>query len=345
MPDTLGSIRAEILGFLRGDYDSDDDIPLVNSAINDAIEKIWMGMMQVQLARFFGADSPVTFSLPANTERVQLISIQNPVAGPTLGTIAGGAIPGPRTVSCAYTYVTESGTETLASPIVQQVVAANNLLTAQLPNQANVLNALGWNLYAAVAPDVNLALQNQQPIPVNVQFQEPLGGIVDYAAAQQTVPLINQTADNISWITHMEIRTSDTLLRSWNQVDIDSMLMRQFGRTLSSASEYQAYAWDLINGRQLEFRPMTGSAFTPRYFYVAKPRRLRYDQAQIPYGEIAGMHEYVTTRAIAKLKLSLEEYLAAQAWDGQALAQGLEIKMALNQEGWAKNTRIAPHLY
>lgn len=345
MADTLKSLRTEVINWLRGDMDADDDVPLVNSAINDAIERAWIGMMQVQLARFVGADSPVTFTLPSGQERVQLVSIVDPVAGPTLGTIAGGAIPGPRTLNCAFTYVTESGAETLPSPTIQQVVAANNLLTAQLPAQANILNAIGWNLYVSVAPDVNLALQNQEPLPFNLQFQEPITGVVDYAKYQQTVPIKNNTADNISWILHMEIRTSDTLLRSWNQSDIDSMLFRQFARTLSSASEYQAYAWDLINGNRLEFRPTAGATFNPRYFYIAKPRRLRYDQADIPYTEIAGVREFYVNYAVAKLKLALEEYLAFQQWSAGAAQQLLDVRLGLTQEDAYKNKRIAPHLY
>src|SRR2546423_842101 len=265
MADTLKSLRTEVIDWLRGDLDSDDDIPVINSAINDAIERAWIGMMQVQLARFVGADSPVTFTLPSGAERVQLVSIADPLVGPVLAQVVAGALPA-RTINGAFTYVTESGAETLPSPTIAFLTTVNNLLTAALPANANIINAIGWNFYASVQPDANLALQNQQPIPFNVTWQEPLTGVVDYAAAQQTVPLKNGTADNISWILHMEVRTSDTLLRSWNQSDIDSMLYRKFARTLSSASEYQAYARDLINGNRLEFRPQTGAAFTPRYF-------------------------------------------------------------------------------
>lgn len=346
MADTLASLRNEVVAWLRGDMDADTDIPLVNSAINDAIERAWIGMMQVQLARFVGADSPVTFALPSGAERVQLVSVIDPGAAvsPVLGSVAGGVLP-QRTLNCAFTYVTESGAETLPSNTSQTVVLANSLLTAQLPSQTDVLNAIGWNLYAAVSPYLNLALQNQAPIPFNVAWQEPNTGVVDYPVFQQTVPLKNNTADNISWILHMEVRTSDTLLRSWNQSDIDSMLFRQFARTLSSASEYQAYAWDLINGNRLEFRPQTGAAFNPRYFYIAKPRRLRYDQAEIPYLEIGGVREYYTNYAVSKLKLALDEYLAFQAWSTGAAQQLLDVRLGLTQEDAYKNKRIAPHLY
>lgn len=345
MLDTLGSIRTEILGWLRGDYDQDDDKPLIAAAVNDAIEKIWTSMIQVQLSRFIGADSPVTFTLPAGAERVNLISIVDPLVGPVLGQQAGGPGLVQATSFAAYTYVTESGSETLPSPQTSLLVTANNLMTAVLPNQQNIAQAVGWNLYASSSPDTVLALQNQQPIPMGQTWVEPVGGIQDYPDSQQLVPIANSTADNISWITHMEIRTSDTLLRSWNQSSIDSMLYRQFARTLSSASEYQAYAWDLINGNRLEFRPTAGSTFTPRYFYIAKPRRLRYDQAEVPYMNVTGVHEFVVSKAIADLKLAADEYLAQQGWKTKADEAKMEVMMALNQENWSKDVRIAPHLY
>lgn len=342
--DTLGTLRAEVINWMRGDYDDPSDVPTVNSAISDAIESIWMSLIRAKLNRFIGSDSPVSFSLAANTERVLLVAIADPLVGPVLGQQAGGAF-GARQINGAYTYVTESGSETEPSPTIQLNVNPNNLVTAQLPNQANVAQALGWNFYASVAPDNVLALQNQTPLLVAEQFQEDPTGIDDYSVAQQTVPIANTTADNISWIKHMEIRTSDTLLRAWNQSDIDSMLFRQFARTLSSASEYQAYAWDLINGRQLEFRPMTGSAFTPRYFYIAKPRRLRYDPAEIPYLEITGVRECVVAKSVSKLKLGVDEYLAKQGWDQVAGEAEMKALGALTTEDWSRDVRIAPHLY
>jgi hypothetical protein len=348
MPDTLADIRNEVLRYLRGDLDSDDDKILVNATINDSIESIWMAMIQAKLNRFIGKDSPVTFQLAANTERVRLISVTDPAIAPLTFQNAGGVFA-QRNVSAAYTYVTESGSETLPSPISAQVVNANNLLFVQLPGvQANILNAIGWNVYCVVAPDAVLSLQNQDPIPFNIGWQEPPSGIVDYPVSQQTVPLVNSTGDNISWIKHLEVRTSDTLLRAWNQSDIDSAMFRQFAQTLGSASEYQTYMWDLINGNQLEIRPQTGLAFTgalaPRYFYIAKPRRLRYDQATVPYTEITGVHAYVVRETVSILKLVLDEYLAHQAYGALADKEQMKILTALLQEDWSRDTRISPHV-
>jgi len=158
-------------------------------------------------------------------------------------------------------------------------------------------------------------------------------------------PSENSTADNIAYITHLEVRTSDTLLRAWNQYDIDSEIMRRYGRTLSSASEYQTYVWDLINGNRFEVRPAAGLQFNPRYFYVAKPRRLRYDQAEIPYVQITGVHEFLVNKAVSRLKLALDEYLAQQAWSADTETVRMSILRALTQENWNKSTRIQPHLF
>lgn len=357
--DTLGSIRAEILGWLRGDYALGTDQPLVNAAISDAIEDIWNAMMPVALARFFGLDSPVTFTLPSGAERVQLVTIADPLVAPVVAGVAGGNL-GARTYLVAFTYVTESGSETLPSPTTAFAIGANNL--AQITAPAAVASAIGWNAYVSVTNNAALlGLQNQGPLPFGVAFTETPVGFVDYPGAQQQpgaaqsasqatpaaqgVPSENTTSDNISWITHLEVRTSDTLLRSWNQYDIDSELFRRYGRELSSASEYQTYVWDVINGNRLEIRPSAGMQFTPRYFYIAKPRRLRYDQATIPYTNISGVHEFIVNRAIARLKLGVEEYAASQAWGGEAAQTKAGIIQALTQELWSKNMRITPHLF
>lgn len=339
--DTLGSLRAEILLELRGDLATPEDQPLINAKINNALEAIFLAMMRVQLARFFGSDQPATFSLAAGQERVQLTSISDPANAPVAAAVAGGALAG-RAYKLSYTFVTESGSETNPSPVTVLNVGANQL--AQITSPAEPAGgAFGWNLYAGVN---NVALQNEQPIPFSVaNFVEPATGFQDYPDAQQVPPSSNQTADNISYITHLEIITSDTLRRSWNQYDLDSEVMRRYARTLSSASEYQTYVWDLINGRTIEIRPPAGTAFTPRYFYVAKPRRLRYDQAEIPYQSIAGVHEFLTNQAISDLKLALDEYLSSQGYAQKAAAGKVEILKSLLQESWNKNARVMPHLF
>jgi hypothetical protein len=364
MSDTLGSLRAEILLELRGDLAQPKDVPLVNAKINNALANIWMSMMQAQLARLLGADSPVTFTLPAGAERVQLVSIPDPAVATTLQNQAEGTLAA-RNVTIGYTLVTESGSETQMSPVVQQAFGADVQIIVVAP--AQVANAFGWNCYAAVAPfgsqssTLTMVLQNQQPLPFSQNYLEPLNGFLNYPQGDQQPPVVqsatgatpvgspppseNTTGDNIAWIKHLEIRTSDTVLRSWNQYDIDSAITRSFASTVASSSEYQHYVWDLVNGNRIEVRPAAGSTFNPRYFYISKPRRLRYDQAEIPYVEIVGVHEFLTNQAIADLKLSLDEYLSSTAYSTKAGAIKMDIVKSLRQEDWAKNTRVQPHLY
>lgn len=359
MSDTLGSLRAEILLELRGDLATNKDAPLVNAKINNAIENIWLSMMQAQIARFLGLDSPVTFTLPAGAERVQLVSIPDPTVQLAIAAVAGGQIPNRVGVNVGFTYVTESGSETQLSPTSGIPIPANSLgqVTPPLPTA----QAIGWNFYYTSTGNLALlSLQNQQPLPFNVVYNEPLSGWQDYPVSQQNPPQAqaptgatplgapppseNSTGDNISWIKHLEVRTSDTVLRAWNQYDIDSAIMRSMAASTPSSSEYQHYVWDLINGNRLEIRPAAGTTFTPRYFYVAKPRRLRYDQAEIPYVQITGVHEFLTNQAIADLKLSIDEYLSSQAYGGKANTNKLDILKSLRQEDFSKNTRVQPFL-
>jgi hypothetical protein len=359
LSDTLGSLRTEILLWLRGDLLSIDDQALINASINDAIEEIWMALMEVQIARFLGVDSPVTFSLAAQQERVQLVTIADPTIAPVVGQAAGGQL-GARNYLVAYTYVTESGAETQLSPTTPQAIGANQL--AQVTPPAPGQGIFGWNCYVSVSNNPQLmALQNQQPLPFTAAFTEIPTGWQDYSQAEQQPPQVqvatgptpagspppseNSTGDNISWITHLEVRTSDTVLRSWNQYGIHSEIMRRYGRTQASASEYQTYVWDLINGNRLEIRPTTGTAFNPRYWYVAKPRRLRYDPAQIPYTQITGVHQFLVDKSLSRLKLSLDEYLSSQAFGSSAENGKMMIRRSLGQENWAKDMRIQPHLY
>jgi hypothetical protein len=340
MSDTLGSLRAEIILEMRGDLSSPSDAPLINAKINNALEAVWMAMMKAQLARFFGSDAPVNFTLAQGAQRVQLVSITDPTVVLVAANVAGGGL-GARNYALSYTFVTESGSETNPSPVNNFAATLNNVVQVTAPAEPSG-GAFGWNLYAGVA---NPALQNQQPLPFGQPYTEPITGFQDYPTNQQLPPTSNQTADNLSYITHLEMTQSDGTFRAFNQEGIDSLAMRGLARTIASASEFQSYAWDLINGRTIEIRPPAGSTLIPRYFYIAKPRRLRYDQAEIPYQNISGVHEYLTNKAIADLKLTLDEYLSQQAYAGAAGQIRGEILTTLAQESWNKNTRVTPFLW
>jgi len=343
MIDTLKSLRTEIQLECRGDFSgSPDEDSIVNAAISDAVETIWLSMMQCHLAKFFGADSPVTFNLAQGVERFRIVSIVDPIVAPTVNQVAGGALVDAVVFNVGYTLVTESGSETLLSPLTVTAARTNNNVF-QVVSPVNPGTALGYNVYAG--PAGQLALQNQQPIPFGTNYTEPVTEWQGYPTFEQTPPLSNSTADNLSWIRHLEVRTSDTLLRAWNQVDIDSEVMRRMARTLSTASEFQHYVWELTNNGVLEFRPALGSAFSPRYWYIAKPRRLRYDQAEIPYVSITGVHKFIKVQAKSDLYLTVNEFMNSQGWQQKADKEKMDIQMALMMETWAKNTRVVPHLF
>jgi hypothetical protein len=355
MTDTLRSLRNEIQLECRGDFaGSSTEDTIVNAAINDALESIWTSMMQAQLAKFFGADSPVTFTLPQNTERITMVSIQDPTVAPTVNQVAGGNLIDAAVFSVGYTLVTESGSETNISPLtvtaartnnnVFQVVSPANPGEGGAGTQPNIFGtAFGYNVYAGPAGE--LALQNQQPIPFNTNYTEPVTEWQPYPIFQQVPPLSNTTADNLSWIQHMEIQTPDLLWRAWNQVDIDSEVMRRMARTLPTASQYATEVWELRGNGVLEIRPITGISFSPRYWYIAKPRRLRYDQAEVPYTNIMGVHRFLKDKAKSDLYLGVNEFLNAQGWEDRADKGRGEIQMALMMESWAKNTRVVPMLF
>lgn len=317
------------------DKDGQDQI---NDAINNGIERFWTQAMKVQVSRFVGSDSPVSFTIASGSERVRIVAIANPAVQIGAGIVVSGALVD-RTYNIGFTYITESGSETLQSP--QRIWHANagELVTVIAP--APVTGALGWNLYSG---QVNQALQNQNPLPFDVTLQEPATGYRDYPEFQQVPPTVNRTADNIAYIQHLEMVQSDGTKRAWDQYEIDSSVMRALASTFPVASEYATYAWDLIDGNVVELRPAAGMTMNPRFWYVKKPRRLRYDQADLPYASITGLHEYLTNFAIGACKLSMEEYGAARSWDARAAESLMGILLALNTENLNKNRNITPYL-
>jgi hypothetical protein len=347
-PGTLGSIAAEVTNWLKGDMRNAQGQRQVRDAINDAVSALWMAAIKVKLSRFIGTDSPVTLQIGSNVERIQFVAVPDPTTPPiAVGLIAGGALPA-RTINFGMTVVTESGTETNISPLAQTTTTgpgnlfaaeAGEIQPASVPKTPGVV---GWNLYAGLN---NLGLQNQQPIPFGVTWQEPATGVQDYPAAQQQPPITNTTYDSLAYIEHLEAQMPDGTHIAWNQSSIDSDMMRKLARIVPNASQYQTFVWDILNGNVMELRPQTGIAFTTRYWYVSKPRRLRYDQARIPYTQIMGAYEFYRDFAIMKCKLSLEEYLAYQAWQGVVAAEQNAILESLNQENWSVDCRVVPYLY
>ncbi len=101
--------------------------------------------------------------------------------------------------------------------------------------------------------------------------------------------------------------------KTYDAADIDSLMMRKTARFVASSSQYQNYAWDLINQRQLEIRPALGTSLVPRYFYVKRPRRLKYDNASLPFLTVPST-AFLRNYALSRLALSIREFESAQAY-------------------------------
>jgi hypothetical protein len=345
-PGTLGELAAEVTNWMKGDLRNPQGQMIIRDAINDAISSIWMSAITVKLARFIGSNSPVQLSIASGTSRIQFTSIPNPVAALAIATQAGGNLPS-RSVQAGFTYVTESGSETLVSTLATTVAAANTLTVITppaFPGPPALPGCIGWNLYAGSTQNT-IGLQNQQPLPFNANWIEPLTGIQDYPQAQQAPPTENSTCDNLAYIEHLEMQLPDGTYSALNQASLDSEIMRQLSRIVPNASQYQTFCWDIINGKTFEIRPQTGLAINAQYWYVIKPRRLRYDPAKIPYESIQGVHEFVRDFAVMKGKLSLEEYLAFQAWQSLVEAGRTNVISALNQENFNLDNIVRPYLY
>jgi hypothetical protein len=335
MPDTLASMTASVQRWLRGENVPDQDI---YDAVNDAIEALWMDLILASLSVMM--EGPVTITLNAGDEGRILISVPDPVLSPAITSVPGGTLPA-HSVYAGYTLVTESGSETNLSTMAALSIPANNL--AQFGSVAFVSGAIGWNLYAGSA-STQLSKQNDEPLEFGSGiWMEPSTGLLS-APDLPLPPTENTTGDNIFMLRHLEFKTSTGVYKTYNAGDLDSDLMRRFSSYVAAASEYQAYAWDLLNQRQLEIRPAAGQTFSPRYFFIVKPRRMRYGNASLPFPTIPST-EYIRSYALSLMFLTLHEYDAAAAWETKAEKALVKAVRALSQTNTNRNDHVTPFLY
>jgi hypothetical protein len=328
-------MKASVEKWLRESVDPD----LCGDAINDAIESLWESLILVQLSLFM--EGPVNVTFAAAAERAQIVVITDPLVAPVAGILAGGSLAAGRTYSITYTLVTESGSETLESPaLAYTVVGANNLCEVNTP--AFVDGAIGWNCYASQSAALRCR-QNDMPIPFSqLIYVEPETGWVNEPSLPSP-PLANTTSDNVFYIRHMELALASGGYRAWDQADIDSELLRRASRGVASSSQYQNYYWDLINGRTIELRPAAGVQQIPRYFYIAKPRRLRYDNAAIPFQTLTAKR-FIRYFALSLLCVSIYEFDQARGWEDQAEKARTQMLLSVNQQNQAKHRTITPYI-
>lgn len=321
---------------------------ILTDALNDAFESLYMAVMRANLSLMMGG--PVTLSLAAATERQQIVSIPDPLIAPGLSIIAGQNL-GTFVGYTAYTFVTDSGSETKLSPIggpsvcnpgqVIKVSVAWPVLVVGTPRNDNLY---GVNIYQGDGPET---LARQNPLPI--QFNN------EAAVWTQAVPILpfpqapacpseNTTGDDIFYIRKLETPITGGGYKKWEQTDIDSELMRVMSRSVASTSEYQNYAYDVVNMRQLEIRPATGIAFPQaRYFFVHKPRRLRFDSATFPMFNFT-YEPYIRQKSMAMCHAANRDWDDSKEMEARAAGTLLEITMSIAQMNWAKDQYIQPFM-
>lgn len=337
-PQTLGSLKAMITRYHKEQEDDD----LLTDAANDAIEALWRNVLLVALGQFMGA-TPKTLNIAAGSERATIISISDPIAAPTLGQVAGGALNS-RTIVGSYTFVTESGSETLQSGTATFIVGGANLLTSQSPAYpTNGDQPIGWNFYAGIVDVTRMAKQNGEPLAFGQTFQEPADTGIQIAPDSPSPPTVNNTADNIFYIRVLQVENTDGTWTTWQAGEIDGLLMSRATRSIASSSTYQGYAYDVFNGNTIEVRPALGATLSPRYFYVVKPRRIIYNKALLPFSNFSYL-EFLKMYADAALDLSNHEYAGYGIKSKKAAGILQEVLQGLNTQATVKQKTITPFM-
>src|SRR5262245_42431554 len=133
--DTFGTLKAEIEDWL------DEDLPESRTtfAVNDAIESLWTSLMRISVSIFISGSVDVTFNSASNL----LITVRDPTTSLTVSDVpSSDSGKAAHTVRVGYTYVTESGSETLLSPITSHTTAVGQLASVHYP--AQIAGVLGW---------------------------------------------------------------------------------------------------------------------------------------------------------------------------------------------------------
>lgn len=335
MIDTLAGLRDDILEWLEESNLTDR----ATSAINDSIESLWMTLMRTTVSMFVGG--PIGLTLSSGTEGVILVSVADPTVAPTAGVATSGSLDA-HSVAVKITLVTESGTETLPSPSTTQACLAGEV--ASITSPSYVSGAIGYNVYgySTLGPTTTYAKQNDEPVSFGTAYQEPDTGFVN-GPELPLVPTENTTGDDICYIKLIEAQMPDLGYKQYDAAAIDSLLMRKAARNIPTGnSQYQNYYWDLINQRQLEFRPALGTSLTPRYFYVKRPRRLRFDNAPLPFLTVPAV-PFLKYNSLSLLSISIREFETAKAWAEKAENERGQLELTVMQMNQNKNQYITPY--
>jgi len=329
---TFGALKAEINDWL------DENIPdsRLSDAINDGIESLWETLMRAYLNMFMAGPVNLTFTTPSQL----LVTI----ADPTTPLVISNQVLDPsvpvHTVRAAYSYVTDSGSETKISPEASFTTAAGSVAAIHFP--AQIPGVYGWNCYASNWGTGQLVLQNDEPLQWEAYFLEPMSGFTHDPNGPYP-PSQNTTGDEVVYIRHMEARMPDGGLTTYEEYDIHSLLMQRMARSIATTSDYQSYAYDFINQRQVEIRPDPKQTLNTRIFYIIRPRRIQFDNATIPFYTIPH-RAFLRAYSQSVLCLSIREFEAAKAWDAVAEKERTRLELAVVQMNHPKNDYVTPYL-
>lgn len=328
---TLGEMNARVIRWARERVDTD----MVNDAINDAVQSLYKSAALATLSRFISPS--ISLTIPSEATSVPVISTADPTDYALTGTVAGGAF-GARQASFSYSYVTDSGSETLGSPEVMTPAAAAFLYTCAPPPPR--VGPTGWNLYSGAQG--RLARQNVAPLAFNQTWFEPPAGMLQSPNGPY-VPYVNSTGDNISSIVRLDVANLDGTLSSQYQCDMASALFTGSNNRLPSTTTYVRHAYDLVDAERIEIRPASQADLNATLFYMVRPRRLRWPQSALPYLSFDAQ-QFIGQQALSDVLLALYEDDAAGAWQGKADKERQRIVLQLAGETWGKNKRVRRYM-
>lgn len=327
---TFGEMSARVSRWAREKLDPD----VVNDAINDACESLWMAASLATLSRFISSPTPIM--VPAQSTEYNVVSIADPTLILQSGLTPGGGLPA-RQVTFAYSYATDSGSQTKLSPAI--VVAAPAAQLSVLIAPAPLQNAIGWNLFAG--PAGRLIQQNIEPLPFGVNWVEPMAG-VGVSPNGPWPPVFNTTADNIVRIARLDATNQSNTKTPWQQADIASTVFSSAMARLPVVSSFSSRAYDLVDCRVIEIQPAGDYNIDLTAFYVVRPRRMRFTASRLPFASIAGAQVYIFRQALSDVLLSLYEDEASESWAKRAGESKMEVCLAVANESWGKNNRVRP---
>lgn len=325
--NTVGQLVASIIKWMREDIDES----LVIEAVSDSVVSLWETLVLINLSEYLGGSVTAEFA-PAS-DHADVVSIPDPVTEPGVVQEAGGELPDRVLTSLQFTWVTDSGSETLPSPnaaLIARTLLANfkarvttGVAFGSLPN-----NAVGWNLYAYGIK------QNDVPIGINEMWYEPDTGF--RIEGGDGLPTANTTGDDVWYIRTMSV-DSEQGLRNWEATEIGSNLWNTFSRFRQSNGVH-VYDFD---GSRILAQPAVASGLSVNYFYVKRPRALLFKNSTVPFRH-PGAVQFIKYNAQSLLHLSNHEYQASREWGMKAEGARMQIAVSANKKNVAKNVSVKP---